>query len=1335
MTHLFKLQDQFFIIFLLFVGLIHPNKAVSENYYIHVGDHEIITCEEAHGSISWTSVTKSNFVWTSGTSYAGRVYISQYFDGYAIVKCTWKWFDNNVLKTDSKEYYVYCKKSTLKLKDTELDLELTSSYDMEYTTEPSGLELFMIDWKSSNKSVATVNEDGWVNAVGEGTCVITADGHTGNPPATCTVTVADNYWVKADVKSGIVAKGTKVSLTCTKEGGVIFFTTDGSEPTKNSTQYTAPIVINNNVTIKAKAWVGSKSSKVTTLEYSAPAYMPGTIISYTTIEGVKLSLIAVESSSSVFWKVSSGKENTTAIDPNYTGGVTIPKTVEDIDVKSIDSYAFKKCKLSAVTFPNTALIFYINPYAFQGCYNLKSVEFPLQTRLYTGAFRDCESLEKIVFKGIVFFGKNSTNSREDEVFYNCNNIKTITNEWTSAGEFKDNTFTQSVYNNAILYVPFDRVSHFKGLQGWRNFKNIKEIGEFPNTDGEIFTEKTKEGVEMKFQVISASKKTCKVYGELAGEVTGNNKGELAIDENIKGTVTIPESVKGYTVIGIGESAFYGCAGITSFTLPNTITYIGESAFNKCTGITSIVLPSSLETIGPYSFYDCDKLQSIDIPSSVLYIRDFSFSNCTSLTSASISDGVISILDFAFAYCSRLTKINIPRSVTFVRNPFAFSTNLTSITVDKNNAIYDSRDNCNAIIEKATNKLVVGCRSTEIPYSVTCIGDRSFLGQSTLASITIPKSVESIEGYAFYRCDGLDKVITQVEEPFAIEESAFSNYDSSTKIRFFTNATLYVPKGTKTKYQQTDGWKKFSKIVEIDGTLPKLLVTATPSGREVNSGTTVKLSVKTATEPTVSDATIYYTLNGSYPSTSSTKYTSSGITISRDCTLNAIAYKDGYETSDVYTAEYTIKSSPKDEAYYYVGGLNGWNIADKSYPFQRLSDSKTWELTMTTKISDIFVVSTSNSDWDTALRRSTGQYSGKMVQDYQGRNFEVEANQGMISYTIRIVPSTMYYEITRNSEAESYYYVGTLNGWEITNKNYPFSKQSDGKTWRLTMSTTESDEFKIAIGSTTTWDNVYGVSFENDEAAKSGSMTIDNYSGCPNFKVLTEFGMYSYTISIVPSTMRYEIVVNKNTPTPTSRTVTLSSAGYATFYDSQAAYTLPNGLAAQVVTGVSNGKLVYKTIADGSVSGVVPKGTAVMLKSDSQHSGSYTLTSTNSSVTYSGTNLLRGNDETTTTTGDGYHYKLTYGNAGSSLSDVFGWYWGASNGGSFRIDGHKVWLVLPKSTGTRAYTIDGNPTAIDVMEAADILSENPLYDLQGRRVSPPQTRKGLYIQNGKKVIKK
>lgn len=195
------------------------------------------------------------------------------------------------------------------------------------------------------------------------------------------------------------------------------------------------------------------------------------------------------------------------------------------------------------------------------------------------------------------------------------------------------------------------------------------------------------------------------------------------------------------------------------------------------------------------------------------------------------------------------------------------------------------------------------------------------------------------------------------------------------------------------------------------------------------------------------------------------------------------------------------------------------------------------------------------------------------------------------------------------------------------------------------------------------------------------------------------------------------------------TIMTSNSGYATFYARNFTYSLPNELSALVPSGIKNNKLTYTSLN----STVVPNGTPVILVSNVKTAKAYTLTITGTSPYYSGTNLLCGSDEATTTFGNGYHYKLSYGMSGTSLSDVFGWYWGADNGGSFMTEGHKAWLVVPKSaTTTRGFTIDGETTGITTLESSS--EESDYYDLQGRRVVNP-TEKGIYIKNGKKIMVK
>ena len=284
-------------------------------------------------------------------------------------------------------------------------------------------------------------------------------------------------------------------------------------------------------------------------------------------------------------------------------------------------------------------------------------------------------------------------------------------------------------------------------------------------------------------------------------------GEVTItdcDKSITGELIIPSEIEGYPVVSIGSWAFGGCTGLTSITIPDSVTSIGINTFGGCTGLTSITIPDSVTSIGydafscctslisitiPDSvksidyeaFYGCTGLTSITIPDSVTSIEWSAFGGCTGLTSITIPDSVTSIDYSAFYGCTGLTSITIPDSVTSIDySAFGGCTGLTSITVDENNAVYDSRNNCNAIIETATNKLISGCKNTVILDSVTSIEDFAFSGCTGLTSITIPDSVTSIGWRTFEGCTNLTS-ITIPNSLTSIEDGAFSGCTGLTSI--------------------------------------------------------------------------------------------------------------------------------------------------------------------------------------------------------------------------------------------------------------------------------------------------------------------------------------------------------------------------------------------------------------------------------------------------------------------------------------------------------------------------------------------------------------------------
>lgn len=351
-------------------------------------------------------------------------------------------------------------------------------------------------------------------------------------------------------------------------------------------------------------------------------------------------------------------------------------------------------------------------------------------------------------------------------------------------------------------------------------------------DGDTFTAQTIEGVEMKFMVISEAYKTCQVgYGSYDSYYNG------AIDKSYNGAITIPSNVNGYSVTKICEYAFYHCYYLTGINIPSSITDIEDGAIRGCSSLTSInvedgnttydsrnncnaiietetnklisgcntsTIPYSISIIGKYAFYNV-RMSSLVLPTSVTSIEQMAFAYST-LSSIVIPNSVTNIGEGSFEN-TKLNSLTIPSSLTSIGNYAFLGCPLTSIVVEEGNTKYDSRDNCNAIIETATNTLIVGSRKTVIPKSVSGIGRSAFNRNKVLTSIIIPNTVMSIGESAFGDCSALSRITSFITSPFAVNKG-FTDW-------VYRNAILYVPKGTKALYEATEGWNQFTNIFEVE----------------------------------------------------------------------------------------------------------------------------------------------------------------------------------------------------------------------------------------------------------------------------------------------------------------------------------------------------------------------------------------------------------------------------------------------------------------------------------------------------------------------------------------
>ena len=329
------------------------------------------------------------------------------------------------------------------------------------------------------------------------------------------------------------------------------------------------------------------------------------------------------------------------------------------------------------------------------------------------------------------------------------------------------------------------------------------------------------------------------------------------------SITIPSSV---TLLGDG--CFRSCVALTSITIPSSVTSLGGNCFSYCSSLTSITIPSSVTSLGGNCFYACNKLTSITIPSSVTSLGSGCFYGCKSLTSITLPSSVTSLSSGCFYGCNKLTSITIPSSVTSLENYcFEGCSGLTSIT---------------------------------IPSSVTSLGNYCFEGCSNLASITIPSSITSLNFDCFKDCSGLETVYFKGKVP---KYSSLSYIPTTTIIKVPTEYLQDYKDAFGSSYKYIYAWNP-----DETGDDNKPVTQCSTPSISYESG-----KLMFACETT--GAKYYYTITD-------TDITSDALSENGEVSLSAAYHISVYATADGYTA------SDKAEAtlYWINANLdNGTNI--------------------------------------------------------------------------------------------------------------------------------------------------------------------------------------------------------------------------------------------------------------------------------------------------------------------------------------------------------------------------------------------------------------------------
>ena len=421
------------------------------------------------------------------------------------------------------------------------------------------------------------------------------------------------------------------------------------------------------------------------------------------------------------------------------------------------------------------------------------------------------------------------------------------------------------------------------------------------------------------------------------EVTANPVGKV-----YSGDVTVPSEIKlagtTYQVTRIGEGAFYNCSELTSIDLPTTINSIGRNAFygarllkkiefkgakisldygafEECYQLKEVIFHGQLTKMDPRAFAYCRALESITIPDGFTRIEGSSFYSNTSLKSISIPEGVVYIGEHTFDGCSSLTTIQLPSTLQKVDHWAFMNSAIQSIVIPDNvtfmgNEVFRDCYSLNSVTLPASLETLgdyafyrcnnlrsislpegfttinyhtfyecTGLTTVQLPSTLTTIGNRAFESCSALRTITLPESVKKIDEYAFSGCSALESIYALPTTPPTVSSGAAFAFAQQ-----ISSAPLYVKPEAKDAYNNHTVWAQFSTIEGI---------TQIPTGQPtfVFDGANYKLSIVSQD----ANAAIYYTRDNSEPTEQSTRYTEP-IAFMQNDTVKAIAISEGLAPS-------------------------------------------------------------------------------------------------------------------------------------------------------------------------------------------------------------------------------------------------------------------------------------------------------------------------------------------------------------------------------------------------------------------------------------------------------